>query len=73
MYSWNVVSAIGNKYLLAVRTLAARGRAASSSRKSTSLKGRPNGCEPEENPTPKKTEKEEKKSIWWKVGEEDRA
>ncbi len=43
-------------------------RGASSSRKSPSLKARPDDRKPEENPPPKKTEKEEKKRFWWKVG-----
>jgi len=43
-------------------------RAASSSRKSPSLKAQPNDRKPEENPPAKKTEKEEKKRLRLKVG-----
>ena len=42
-------------------------RAASSSRKSPSLKAQPSDCKPEENPPAKKTEKEEKNRFRWKV------
>jgi len=38
------------------------------SRKSTSLKARPNDRKPEENPPAKKTEKEEKKRFGLNVG-----
>jgi len=44
------------------------GHAASSSRKTPSLKARPNDRKPEQNPPPKKTEKEEKKTFWWNLG-----
>ena len=43
-------------------------RAASSSRKSPSLKAQPSDRKPEENPSAKKTEKEEKKRLGLKVG-----
>ena len=44
---------------------------ASSDRKASPLKARPNSRKPEENPPEKKTDKEEKKRAWWNEGEED--